>query len=77
MSEYVVERMTAEDLQPGAFNMETLDPINLKPKSIHWAVVLLDDNGEQTDDDFSFFPTRREAKASCEYLNRLLAQEAS
>lgn len=75
MRRYVVERMTAEELQPGAFSWETHEDIKLKPGSIHWAVVLLDKNGDQTDDDFSFYPTRREAKRIASALNDSLSED--
>lgn len=75
MRRYVVERMTAEELEPGAFSWKDLEPIKLKPRSVHWAVILLDENGDQTDDDFSFYPTRREAKSVCEKFNKSFAAD--
>lgn len=75
MRRYVVERMTAEELQPGAFSWETHEDIKLKPGSIHWAVILLDKNGDQTDDDFSFYPTRKESNRVCKVMNESLKDD--
>lgn len=75
MGKYVVERMIAEELEPGAFSWNDLEPIKLKPGSVHWAVILLDENGDQTDDDFSFYPTRREANGVCERMNKDLVND--
>lgn len=75
MSKYVVERMTADALSDSAFSFETGEPVQLKSGSVHWAVILLDDDGEQTDDDFHFWPTRREAADSCRRLNAMLESE--
>lgn len=75
MRRYVVQRMTAEELQTGAFSWETHEDIKLKPGSIHWAVILLDKNGDQTDDDFSFYPTRKEAARVCKIMNESLKSD--